>query len=72
MPDSTLPKTLPDNLVYWNRCETRIESQKLVTYSQIQNFQKAEIVQFEDKKSAEKVMTTFPIIDDLEMWADTE
>ena len=26
MPDSTLPKTLPDNLVYWNRCETRVES----------------------------------------------
>ena len=38
MPESTLPKKLPDNLVYWNRCETRVESQKLVTYTQIQNF----------------------------------
>ena len=37
-PDSTLPKVLPDNMVYWNRCETRIESQKLLTYTQIQNF----------------------------------
>ena len=35
MPESILPKKLPDNLVYWNKCETRIESQKLVTYSQI-------------------------------------
>ena len=35
VPESTLPKVLPDNLVYWNKCETRIESQKLVTYSQI-------------------------------------
>lgn len=26
MPESTLPKKLPDNLVYWNRCETRVES----------------------------------------------
>ena len=38
MPESLLPKKLPDNLVYWNKCETRIESQKLVTYSKIQNF----------------------------------
>jgi len=44
VPESTLPKTLPDNLVYWNRCEVRVESQKLVTYTQIRNFQNAKIV----------------------------
>ena len=42
--DANLPKKLPDNLVYWNRLETRVESQKLVSYSMIQNFQKAEMV----------------------------
>ena len=72
MPESILPKKLPDNLVYWNRCETRIESQKLVTYSQIQQFQTAQVRQFEDKESAEKVMKVFPLIDDLSMWADPE
>jgi len=36
--DANLPKKLPDNLVYWNRLETRVESQKLVSYSMIQNF----------------------------------
>ena len=24
--ESTLPKKLPDGLVYWNRCETRVDS----------------------------------------------
>ena len=38
IPESTLPKKLPDGLVYWNKCETRIESQKILSYSQIQNF----------------------------------
>ena len=36
--DSTLPRKLPDNLVYWNRCETRCDSQRLVSYSRIKNF----------------------------------
>ena len=28
------------------------------------------MIQFEDVASREKVMTNFPLIDDLEMWAD--
>lgn len=68
--DSTLPRKLPDNLVYWNRCETRVDSVKLISYSRLSAFQKAELVQFEDEASAKKVMTKFPLIDDLEMWAD--
>ena len=31
--ESNLPKKLPDNLVYWNRCEVRVESTRLVSYS---------------------------------------
>ena len=69
--ESTLPKKLPENLVYWNRCETRVESQKLITYSQIKNFQQANLIQFRDEESKEKVMKQFPIIDGLEMWADS-
>ena len=33
IPDAVMPTKLPDNLVYWNRCETRVESQRIVTYS---------------------------------------
>ena len=36
--DTKMPLKLPENLIYWNRCETRCESSKLVTHSQIQNF----------------------------------
>lgn len=36
--DSKLPKKLPDNLIYWNRCECRIDSKKLVTHSMVLNF----------------------------------
>lgn len=68
--ESTLPKKLPENLVYWNRCETRVDSQKLVTYSQIKHFQQANLIQFRDDESKEKVMKKFPMIDGLEMWAD--
>ena len=68
--DSTLPRKLPDNLVYWNRCETRVDSAKLVSYSRLSAFQKAELIQFEDVESTKKVMSSFPLIDDLETWAD--
>lgn len=68
IPDVALPPKLPEYLIYWNRCETRIESQRLVSYTQIQNFQKAAITQFVDTASKEKVMKKFPIIDDLEPW----
>ena len=70
-PASTLPPKLPENLVYWNRCETRIESVKLVSYGQIKAFQQANLVQFRDDESKNKVMKQFPIIDGLEMWADS-
>lgn len=33
-------------------------------------FQKAKIVMYEDAESVKKVMDPFPIIKDLEMWAD--
>lgn len=26
-PASTLPKTMPETIVYWNRCETKINPQ---------------------------------------------
>ena len=34
------PQRCPDHLVYWNKCETRIESQRLVTAKQVLDFQK--------------------------------
>ena len=33
-----LPPRAPENIVYWNKCETRIESQKLVTAKRILDF----------------------------------
>lgn len=44
VPESTLPKKLPDNLVFWNKCEFRVESTRLLSYSQVQNFHKAKLV----------------------------
>jgi len=44
--DSTLPKRLPDSLVYWNRCECRVEANagtEAVSNKIVREFYKTEL-----------------------------
>ena len=68
-----LPPKCPENIVYWNKCETRVESQRLITAKQILDFQKKKVVQFneeEDIKKRTKVMDKFPFMKDMQCWSD--
>lgn len=63
---STLPKKMPETIVYWNRCETRVnqETQSLVTQEQLQYFHAHYGVKLHDYPDAiAKVAKSFPLLD---------
>ena len=43
-----LPSELSPNLIYWYRCETRVEEESLVTNSQLLEFYREEFMHHED------------------------
>ena len=45
---NNLPYELPNDLIYWNRCETRIEDESLITNSQLLEFYREEFMHHED------------------------
>lgn len=43
-----LTPELPPNMVYWNRCETRVDQEDVVTNSQLLEFYREEFMHHED------------------------
>ena len=70
--DSGLPKKLPDCIVYWNRLQVRVESNRLLTLKQLTHFQNMKIIQFEDEKAAKEALDEFPYLKNANKWQDPQ
>lgn len=71
---STLPKKMPETIVYWNRCETKInsETQSLVSQQQLDEFHSLKGVKLHDyPEDRAKVAKHFPLLDNKQIYADS-
>lgn len=72
---STLPKKMPETIVYWNRCETKInsENQSLVSQQQLDEFHSLKGVKLHDyPEDRAKVAKHFPLLDNKQIYADSQ
>ena len=66
-----LPPELPPNLVYWNRCETRVIQEEMITNEQLQDFYSREFMHHTDPEGyVDQVSDKPPFFRGKKMWAD--
>ena len=66
-----LPPELPPKLIYWNRCETRVYHEDLITNEELADFYKAEFMHHEDLNGdVQNVAKNAPFFDNKIMFAD--